>query len=322
MQDNKGMIDMTKQLSTLSKVKGNTFTLHKGKKKFKKEKIIDFLIFVGPALFLFTLFFTVPLVQGIYYSFTNWNAVGVPNFVGLRNYTKLIFEDTQFHQSLKITFYIAAFNVVFTNILAMLFAIGLTTKFKLNNLLRGIIFLPNMISLAIAGFIWRFMFTKVSSTIYQTTHIPVFGISWIGDSSYVLLAIVIVSLWQGLGYILTIYIAGILSIDDSIIEAASIDGANGWQSFFKIKLPLMLPIVAVGAFLNLSGSLKIFDVVFSLTSGGPGNSSEVAMLNIYREAFIYNKFGYGSAKAVILSLIIIIITFTQLKITSSKEVKL
>lgn len=289
------------------------------KSKRKKNEITDFLLFIAPALVLYTIFFTLPLIQGVYYSFTDWNAVGSFNFVGIQNYKNIILGDIGFKNSLYRTFYIAALNVFITNILAMLFALALTTKFRGNNLIRAIIFLPNMISMVIGGFIWKFMFTKVSVNIYNTTGISFFNRSWIGDSKNVLFAIVIVALWQGVGYIMTIYIAGLLGVDDSVVEAAKIDGANNIKVFFKIKLPLMLPIVTVGAFINISWSLKMFDVIFSLTGGGPGTSSEVAMLNLYREAFVYNKFGYSSAKAVILSVIIMVVTFIQLRLTKSKE---
>lgn len=316
------MIETKKQLAPLSKGKAIAFPFdNKKMNSYKKDQIIDWVTFIGPAFILFTIFFTLPLIQGLIYSMTDWNGVGNFNFVGLRNY-KMIIQDNNFLTSIGRTFYIAAFNVVLTNVIAMLFAVALTTKFKFNNLMRGIIFLPNMIGMAICGFIWKFMFDKVSGTIYTATGMELFNRSWLtGSTSNIVPAILIVTLWQGVGYIMTIYIAGLLSVDDSILEAASIDGANGWQSFFRVKLPLMLPMVTVGAFLNLSGSLKMFDVIFSLTSGGPGNATEVAMLNVYREAFVYNKFGYGSAKAVILSMIIIIITLIQLKATGSKEVQ-
>lgn len=290
-----------------------------GKKQMKVDSIFDFLLFCGPALILFTLFFTYPLFQGILYSFTDWDGIGAIHYIGLSNYTSLL-QDVNFKDSLMRTFYIAAINVFLVNVLAMLFALALTTHFKLNTLIRAVIFLPTMISMVIAGFIWKFMFTQISRTIYQVTGIGMFNQSWLGDGDIVLRAVIIVSVWHGLGVIMTIYIAGLMGVNESVIEAAKIDGANFWSLFFKIKLPLMLPIVAVGAFLNLSGSLKMFDTIFSLTGGGPGNASEVAMLNVYREAFIYRNFGYGSAKAVVLALIIVVVTVLQLRLTSGKEV--
>lgn len=290
----------------------NLIQNNKGKNSYKK--ILVGLIFLGPVFLIYTILFIVPFLQGLYYSFTDWKGLnsGI-QFVGFKNYIDLFTIDDYFTDSLKRTFYIAAINVFFTNILAMLFALALTTKARLNNLYRLIIFLPNVLSMVISGFIWQFMFTKISASLYKTTNLGLFNSSWLGDENIVVYSIIIVTLWQGLGYIMTIYIAGLQSVDNTIIEAAAIDGANSWKMFFKIKLPAMLPTIAVGSFLNVSGSLKIFDTIYSLTGGGPGKSSEVAMLNIYREAFVNNRLGYGNAKAIVLTLIVVIITLIQLK---------
>ncbi|ACL69706.1 carbohydrate ABC transporter permease [Halothermothrix orenii] len=289
----------------------------------KRRKIYLFLAFVGPIFVLYTLFFILPLFEGIYYSFTDWKGVGGSiNWVGFDNYINLFKIDDVFINSINTTFYIAFVNVLLTNILAMIFAIALTNNFKLNNLYRGIILLPNMISMVVSGFIWKFMFSKISGSLYEATGIELFNNSWLGDIEIVIYSVVIVSLWQGLGYIMTIYIAALQGVDENVIEAASIDGANSWQIFFKIKLPLMLPIVSIGAFLNISMSLKIFDIIYSLTGGGPGHASEVAMLNIYREAFVFNRLGYANAKAIVLTIIIVIITVIHFRITSREEVKI
>ena len=282
----------------------------------KVKKLGLLCVFVGPVFVLYTLFFTVPFIEGMYYSFTDWKGLDAGiNWVGFDNYIKMFTADAYFTDSLVRTFYIAALNVFFTNVLAMLFALALTSRFRFNNIYRTLIFLPNVISMVISGFIWQFMFTKVSANIYKVTGIEFFNQSWLSDEKIVVYSIIIVSVWWGLGYIMTIYIAAIQGIDASMIEAAEIDGASEWQLFFRIKLPSMLPTVAVGIFLNVSGSLKIFDTIYALTAGGPGKASEVAMLNLYREAFVRNQFGYGNAKAIILTVIVIVVTIIQLKVT-------
>ena len=282
----------------------------------------ELLIFIGPVFVIYTLFFTVPFLQGIYYSLTDWNGLNpVVNFTGLANYRRMFLEDTIFLDSLKVTFRFTVWNVVLTNIIAMLFAVALTSSFRLNNLFRATIFLPNMISMVVAGFIWLFMFTKISPAVYGITGLEVFGRSWLGVPENVIFSIVVVSLWHGVGYIMTIYIAGLQGIDESLIEAAAIDGAGAWQTFWRIKLPVMLPTITVGAFINIAGSLKIFDIVMSLTGGGPGRASEMAMINIYREAFVTNNMAYGSAKATFLALIIILVAALQFRFTSGREVK-
>ncbi|MEI7885663.1 MAG: sugar ABC transporter permease [Clostridia bacterium] len=287
----------------------------------KRENRLTFLIFVAPIFLLFTLLFIVPLVQGVYYAFTDWDAVNpVLNFVGLKNFVKIFTIDSNFIPAMGRTFYFVIFNVFLSNTIGMLFAIAFTNDFRFNNMFRSMIFIPNVISMVIGGFIWQFMFLKVMpQTAAKFSFLSFLDQSWLSDSNIVMFSIVIVSLWQGLGFMMTIFIAGLQGIDSSLIEAGTIDGASGWQSFWNIKLPAVLPTVAVGAFMNIAGSFKIFDTVFSLTSGGPGRSSEVAMLEIYREAYTYKNFGYASAKAVLLALVIIIFTIIQLKLTSDKE---
>lgn len=288
----------------------------------RSQSLFELLVFLGPIFIIYTMLFTVPFLQGIFYSLTDWNGLNPNvNFVGLDNYRRMLFEDTIFHDSLKVTFNFTLWNVFLTNVLAMLFAIALTSDFRLNNLFRATIFLPNMISMVVAGFIWLFMFTKISPAFYDMTGLELFARSWLGVKENVLLSVVLVSLWHGCGYIMTIYIAGLQGIDDSLIEAASIDGANGWQTFWRVKMPVMLPIITVGAFINIAGSLRIFDIVMSLTGGGPGRATEMAMINIYREAFVNNNMAYGSAKAVLLTVLIVIVAILQFKYTSGKEVK-
>ncbi|MFO7729866.1 MAG: sugar ABC transporter permease [Spirochaetia bacterium] len=285
----------------------------------QKSKIGVDLLFVGPIFIVYTLLFMYPFFEGLYYSFTNWNGIDPQvNFIGLKNYIEMFTKDEYFLPSLQRTFLIAVLNVTLVNILAMVFALSLTSEGRLNNLWRAMIFMPYMISMVVCGFIWRFMLTNIAENLAAVTGLEFINQSWLGDPEVVIYSIVIVSTWWIAGYIMTIYIAGILSIDQSLIEAGEIDGCNTRQSFFKIKLPLMMPVVTVGVFLSISYSLKIFDTIYSLTGGGPGKASEVVMLNLYRDAFVYNRYGYGTAKAIVLTMIIIIITYFQMRLTNSK----
>ncbi len=278
------------------------------------------VVFIGPVLVLYAALFVLPFLDGLRISMTSWDGVSTTfTYVGLRNYVNIFTTDVYFLDSLGKTFRIAFLNVIATNTLAMLFALALTTKFRSNNAVRAVIFAPIVMSMVVIGFVWRFLFSQVGPKLAESTGLDLLGVPWLGDADLVIYATVIVSLWQGLGYIMTIYIAGLQGIDSSLIEAGSIDGCNDWQSFWKIKLPSMLPVVSVGLFLNIAGSLKIFDTIYSLTGGGPGKSSEVAMLNLYREAFVYGHFGTGAAKAFIMTLIIILVTIVQRQVTERRS---
>lgn len=276
----------------------------------------QFLVFVVPFLIIYSVFFMLPLIQGLYYSFTNWKSTSQNAiFTGLKNYHDLLFRDPYFFNSLAVTFKFTVLNVLFSNLLAVLLALFFTTQKKERRLIKSVLFMPNMISMVVAGFIWVFIFGQIFPFLFQKTEWLIFRISWLGDENRVIGALVMVSIWHGVGYLMTIYIAGFQGIDPTLVEAALIDGANSLQMLIKIKLRLMLPVFSVGLFINIAGSLKIFDIVMSLTAGGPGRSSEVVMLNIYREAFVNNNMGYGSAKATVLSIIIILVVLLQFRLT-------
>ena len=289
------------------------------KKKCKpRGSLGERVLCLGPSIVIYTIFFIVPLIMGVYYSTTNWDAIGLFSNIGISNYARLLL-DSQFMDSIVKTFFFSIFSVLITTICSMVCALALTNRFKGNSLMRTALFLPNLISMVITGFIWSFLFTRVSASLFELTGNGLFNISWIGDQKYVMWALIIVSVWQGLGYYMTIYIAGLISLDESYLEAARIDGASERHVFWRIKLPLMLPTISIGAFMNLACCMKGFDIVFSLTKGGPGNSSELAALNIYNEAFKYNNFGYGCAKAIFFAAIVILFSLVQQQL-SNREV--
>ncbi len=278
------------------------------------------LAFLGPSLALYILFFALSLSLGIYYSFTDWGGLTSANneFVGFSNYFRL-FSDADFWASLWITLRFAFFNVIGISCFALLFALGLTTSFRLNPIYRTILFMPNLFSLIVTGAVWKFLFRSIIPKALVALHVTAEQINILADTNTIILSVVIVSLWQGIGYTMLINIAGLQSIDQNIVEAARIDGANRWQLFTRIMFPQILPVVKVGFILSMVGSMKVFDSVLSLTNGGPGRASEVVMLNVYREAFERKNFGYGNAKALLLTVIIFIIALVQLKVSSRNE---
>lgn len=290
------------------------------KKKGTLSSAKTFLLFVGPILAIYTFSFTIPFIQGIYYSFTQWSGIrGTEAWSGLTNYIRLFTQDPGFFDSLARTFKFVFWNCTLTNILAMLFALALTKKNKRNNFSQTVLFLPNMVSLIVTGFIWQFLLSRVAAQAYDATGFHLFGINYLGDPKIVIYSCVLVSLWAGIGYIMIIYIAALQGINQSHIEAATVDGCNPWQLFWKIKLPEMLPTVTVGVFINISGSIKIYDLIYSLTKGGPGIASELVMLNIYTEAFQRQNAGYANTKAMIVTLIIFVITLLQLRLTRERS---
>lgn len=213
------------------------------------------------------------------------------------------------------TLYFAFFNIIFSNLLALILALILDTKMKTRNLLRSIFFLPNVLSLIIVAFIWSFIFRLVLPALT--------GISvWLGSVDLAPYAVLMVTVWQGCGYLMIIYLAGLQTIPVEITEVAAIDGANWWQRLTRVTLPLLLPAMTICLFYSLSNSLKTFDVIMALTNGGPGYVTTPIVLDIYFNAFNNNQFGYATAKAIFLCLIIMIVTGIQLFLMKKREVEL
>lgn len=281
------------------------------------------MLFVAPFGILFSIFLLYPLVKGVIYSFTDWNGVARNvNFVGLRNYIQAFTEDDRFANSLFVTGIFTVFNVIFSNVLGLALALFVEHFRRRKGLVRTLFFLPYIFSLVVVGFSWKLMYTKVAEDLYELTKIGIFNLDFLGSKTWALPSVLIMSIWQGVGYYLIIYIAGIQSLDMNLLEAADIDGANAWHKFWKMKLPLLMPSITICVFTSIASSLKIFDAVFVLTSGGPGYSTETIAINIYNEAFgSASNYGYGMAKAVILALIIFIISAVQLKYFKGKEVE-
>jgi len=283
---------------------------------------INFSSFLLPAFILYSIFFLYPLFSGVLYSFTRWNGISFSKeFIGVENF-KEIFSDKRFLDSLFFTFKYAVLNVIFINILAFALALMLDRAVKGIGFLRSIFFMPNVISMVIVGFIWQFIFMNVVGEVSKFSGLSFLNQSWLGNPHIALYSVTLVSVWRGTGYMMIIYLAGLQTINSEIIDASRIDGASGWSKFLYIILPLMIPSINICLFMTIANSFKMFDLVFAMTRGGPGYATEVVSLNIYNEAFLNDRYGYGIAKAVVLAIIIMIITYIQLKTLKKKEVVL
>lgn len=291
--------------------------------KRKRNEIGSLLLFVAPFAVLFSVFLLYPLLKGVALSFTDWNGISPhANFLGLQNYIRIFTEDEKFRHSLLITGIFTVFNVVFSNVLGLGLALLVERFVRVRGLLRTAFFLPYVFSLVVVGFSWKFLYTKVAEDLYELTGIGLFNLDFLGNGNLALVAVIIMSIWQGLGYYMIIYIAGLQSLDRTLLEAASIDGAGEFQKFFWIKIPLLMPSLTICVFTSIASSLKTFDSVFVLTSGGPGYSTQTIAIDIYNQAFgSANLYGYGMAKAVVLALIILVISAIQLNFFKSREVE-
>ncbi len=294
-------------------------------KKRLNGRIRHLLIFTAPALISFVLIMLIPMCITFFYSLTNWNGLD-PGFkiVGFDNFIEAFVDDYGFRDSIFFTLKYAFILVVLQNVIALLLAVFIDRIKKGKTLLRTALFMPNMISFVIGAFIWSFIFLNVLPTVAKSVTVLHFlDQSWLGDSTLAFWAIVVVSLWTGIGYMMIIYLAALQNIPKEIIEQSKIDGANSFKRFFHITLPMIVPAVTVCFFLTLNGAFKQFDLIYALTNGGPGKSTRVLALDIYLEAFSSNyRYGYANAKAIILFAFVLIITLIQLKIFKKREIQL
>lgn len=285
------------------------------------QRLAVFCTFGLVPLLAFVLVMVVPFLFGLFVSFTDWNGTRATfSFLGLQNYVTA-FTDPQFWTSMGITLRYVLFVLVLTNVLALLLAVLVTSGFRGQNFFRAAFFTPNLIGGVILGFIWVFIFSRVFVYFGKSLGIPFLASSWLGSANMAFWALVMVGVWQMSGYMMLIYIAGLTGVPDSVIEAARIDGAKGYQIFTRIKLPLMVPAFTISLFLTLQKSFMTFDTNLTLTKGGPYRATELVAMHIYNEAFKFRNYGPGQAKAFLFFFIVAAIALIQVVVLKRKEVE-
>lgn len=274
-----------------------------------------YALFTLPLMLVFAVVVIIPFVIGIGFSFVEWDGLAkhAMTFVGVDNYVK-VFSDARFLQSAGRTTVFTLISVACVNVVGLIFALVVTTKLKTANLARTMLFVPYLIGGLILGYIWKSVFSEFFLSIDWG--------NWLTDKTKAMAAMIVVTTWQMAGYVMIVYITGIMAIPDDVLEAANVDGANFVQTLFAVKFPLLMPSFTICLFLTLSNCFKVYDVNIALTGAGPNYQSEMFSLNIYNEIFDLSNFGYGQAKAIIFFLIIAVITLAQVKITKSKEVSM
>lgn len=289
----------------------------------KRTRTVTLIAFVLPALAFYAVFTLAPAFGGAWYSLTDWNGLNPTyHMVGFSNYAEAFTDDPFFIDSIWFTLKYVLFMVVLQNVASLGLAVLVESRGRSKPWFRTIFFMPNMISMIIGGFMWMFIFTKVLPEIASLTGMSFLDQSWIGDPKYSFVSILVLSLWGGAGYMMVIYIAALQNVPQALKEAAAIDGANAFQIFRNVTLPMIFPALTIGLFLTLNSSFKVFEAVFALTGGGPGRATQVISMNVYEEAFAFsNRFGYASAKAMILFAIVFVITIVQLAVMKRRELE-
>ena len=282
-------------------------------------------VFVIPALVLFLTFWIFPVLQLFYYSITNFNGVNYHyDFIGLKNYITLFNQGTLVN-SIKNTLIYTVLIVVGTNVLGLVVAMALNIQLKGKTFFRTCTFMPALFSAIVVGFIWSYVYMPDSGMI--ASFLKLLGIdasrfNVLGDFTWALYAIAVVEIWKSFGTTMIIYLAGLQTVDESLLEAGRIDGCTEWQLIRRIKLPLISPTVTINVILSVIAGLKAFDYAFIMTNGGPGKSTNTLMYTIYQIAFNDQMMGKASAFSVVSFIVIIVITICMLALLNKREVEL
>ena len=275
-----------------------------------------FAIFLLPTFLTFCIGFLWPFLHGLYLSFCKFTITSNAKWVGFANYQKAL-QDPSFMHAFWYTALVAFSSLIIINVLAFAVAYALTRGIKGSNVFRGVFFMPNLIGGIVLGYIWSVIFAGVLSR-YHTALVL--------NSAYGYWGLIILMCWQQIGYMMIIYIAGLQSVSEDMIEAAKIDGANGWHILWKITIPTVMPSITICTFLSLTNGFKLFDQNLVLTNGRPFigaiHTTEMLALNIYNSFYLNsNSRGVGQAKAVLFFILVAAIALVQLRATHSKEVQ-
>ncbi|MFA6506885.1 MAG: sugar ABC transporter permease [Treponemataceae bacterium] len=285
---------------------------------FEKRNIrntVTAILFLLPNTIGFLIFTSIPVAASLVISFFNWPVLGEIKFVGLRNFQRLLLEDSTFRQVLFNTIYYTFAYVVINIIVAMSLALWLTSKRAIfKGMFKAVFFIPVVTPIVATAMIWRWLYLPDYGLINQFLSIfKISSINWLASPQWAMPAVIIMSVWQGFGYNLIIFIAGIEGIPKTLLEASIIDGAGGWKRFWKIVLPMLSPSLFFATVMTIISSFQVFDQTFVLTGGGPYNATSTLVLYIYNNAFAFYKMGYASAIAWILFAIVFLTTLVQMK---------
>lgn len=290
----------------------------------KRTKLLQrnqiLFLFTLPILFMYCMFFIVPLLMGMKNSFTDWSGTSPDyNFIGIQNYIQ-IFGDERFRNALwfnfKYTFLLTAATMVISLILALI----LNQKIKARGFFRSVYFLPAVLSLVTVGLIWNELFYRMIPAIGEATGWGLFQSSWLGSPKLAMYAILIVNLWQGCATPIVLLIAGLQSVPEDLYEAASIDGATAWDKFRAITIPYLIPVMNMVFVTCVKGGLTTFDYIKAMTDGGPMQSTESVGILIYNHAMQEGKFGYSVAESMILFVIIALVSVATMRMSNGKKV--
>lgn len=277
-------------------------------------------MFGGITTFCFLAVVIVPFIYGLYLTFTSWDGISLSKpFVGLANYVAT-FTDADFWASIGRTLFYSLFAVIFVNAVAFLLAYLVTSGIKGQNFFRAGFFIPNLIGGIVLGYVWKFVFNRAFVAIAKAIGITALQNSLLSTTGGAMFCLILVTVWQYAGYMMLIYVAGFMSVDNTLKEAAQVDGCKPAQVTWNVTIPLMRTSFVTCLFLSITRCFMVYDVNLSLTNGEPFNTSVLAAMHVYNQAFTYKNYGTGQAEALILFLLCAIVGICQVYVGKKDEV--
>lgn len=288
-------------------------------KRLYSNKLVIFSLVI-PGILVFVFAILAPIALSVYYGFTDYSGMGRATFIGMDNYKQLMM-DQVFHKSLLNSLFLAIGFIVIQHPIAIIVAAVLDKlQGKAEGIFRCIYFIPNVISVAVIAYLWKFVYNPDFGLL--NNFLKMFGytgkINWF-STDLAIWSVLIVLIWHGFGWGMLIYYTGIKNIDPVLYEAASIDGANGKTTFLQITLPLMKPVIQINVTMAIISALKQMETVYLLTNGGPGNSTQFAANYLYKQAFKAFKYGYGNSIGIVFIIICLIVTVCLNKLFADKK---
>ncbi len=289
-------------------------------KKFMRE--MEYIVFLVPAFIVYTVLCIVPLAQTLWLSFTDWDGLSMDNlsFVGIENFIG-IFSNPQILTAFQNTIVYTVFTPIIITVIAIPLAVALNSPMKTRNIQRAIFYFPSVVSVIILGYLWSYMYSPTSSGIINAfiVRIGFEPIYWLSDYTLAMVSVIIVAVWGGVGWHTCIYLARLQSIPTEYYEAAKVDGASKFRMFRFITLPMLTPAMTVSFLFLLLASLKVFDLPFALTSGGPGVATTMMSQMIMLKGFTERQYGQAAAMSVVFFLMISVVAIIQLVMMKKRE---
>lgn len=309
---------MSTGTATKQSEKTRLATRPKARFTMKRREAMAAYLFVLPAVIGFVGFYVWPALSGLFYSFTDFDLLTEPEFIGLANYEKLL-GDEIFWNALGVTSYYVAINIGLQTVLALGIAV-LMHRLTQSMIIRGIVILPYLIANVIAALVWFYMFDFQIGIVNEVMDfVGLDRVAFFGESEWAIPTVALINVWRHMGYTALLIFAGLQTIPKEVYEAGAIDGGSEFRMFRSITLPLLRPVLAMVLVVTVTGSFQIFDTIAVTTQGGPVNATRVINYYIFDIAFNRFDFGYGSAMALALFLLLAVFTFIQLRLTRADK---